>query len=118
VPSALIIDDSAAFRSSARMLLESDGYEVTEAATGGAGVEAAAERRHDLVLLDIQLPDLDGFEVAERLARLESPPSVVLTSSRDGRDYGSLVETSSAAGFVAKSELSPAAIRALLPQRG
>lgn len=117
MPLALIIDDSKAFRASARALLEADGFEVAEAATGKAGIDAAAERRHDLILLDIQLPDLDGFEVAEQLAHLKPPPAaVVLTSSRDGRDYDSFIANSTARGFIAKNELSAAAIRALLEQ--
>jgi CheY-like chemotaxis protein len=116
VARALIIDDSEAFRASARSLLEADGFEVAEAATGGAGVEAAMEGKHELVLLDIQLPDLDGFEVADRLAGLQPAPAVVLTSSHDGRDYGSLIASSTARGFIAKSELSAAAIRNLIEQ--
>ena len=62
---ALIIDDSADFRASARQLLEAEGYTVTEAATGAEGIRIAEELAFELVLLDIQLPDLDGFEVAE-----------------------------------------------------
>lgn len=117
MPTALIIDDSASFRTSARSLLEADGFEVDEAATGSAGIDAATERRHDLVLLDIQLPDLDGFEVAEELARLDRPPAVVLTSSHDGRDYEPLIASSTARTFIPKNELSAAAIRAALEQQ-
>ena len=80
---ALIIDDSADFRASARQLLETEGYTVTEAATGAEGIRIADELTLELVLLDIQLPDLDGFEVAKQLACLERPPQVVLTSTRD-----------------------------------
>ena len=68
----------------------------------------------DLVLLDIQLPDLDGFEVAERLKELDERPAVVLTSSRDGKDYKRCIECSGARGFVPKAELSGAALSALL----
>jgi CheY-like chemotaxis protein len=116
MPRALIIDDSDAFRASARSLLEAEGFAVSEAATGSAGIQTALDERPELVLLDIQLPDLDGFEVGERLARLERPPAVVLTSSRDGADYGSLIAGSASRGFIAKSELSGAAIRALLAE--
>ena len=70
---ALIIDDSADFRASARQLLEAEGYTVTEAATGAEGIRIAEELALELVLLDIQLPDVDGFEVAESLASLERP---------------------------------------------
>jgi DNA-binding NarL/FixJ family response regulator len=67
-----------------------------------------------VVLLDVQLPDVDGFEVAERLSRLDVPLKVVLTSSLDGTDFGALVARSSALGFVPKGELSATAIEALL----
>jgi len=114
MPRALIIDDSAGFRASARLLLEADGFNVAEAASGGAGIRVARELEPELVLLDIQLPDIDGFEVADRLARLERPPAVVLTSSRDRADYGSLASASPARGFIPKGELSAPAIRSLL----
>jgi DNA-binding NarL/FixJ family response regulator len=115
MPDALIIDDNAGFRASARSLLETEGFAVVnEAATGLEGINAVRQRRPELVLLDIQLPDIDGFEVAEQLAQLEHPPTVILTSSRDGADYGSLVSTSAARGFIPKSDLSGAAVRAML----
>jgi CheY-like chemotaxis protein len=115
VPLVLIVDDNARFRATARMLLESEGYRIAEAESGEAGVQRARELAPDLVLLDIRLPDIDGFEAAERLSRLEEPPPVILISSRDPREYGSLVGASAARGFIPKSELSRAAIRALLP---
>jgi CheY-like chemotaxis protein len=115
VPLVLIVDDNAGFRASARMLLESEGYEIAEAETGAAGVQNARELAPDFVLLDIRLPDFDGFEVTERLSRLDTPPPVILTSSRDAYEYGSLITTSAARGFIPKSELSGAAIRSLVP---
>jgi DNA-binding NarL/FixJ family response regulator len=111
----LIVDDHPSFRASARTLLEAEGYEVVgEAEDGESALRAVAELHPDLVLLDIQLPDLDGFEVAERLKELDERPAVVLTSSRDGKDYARCIECSGAKGFVAKAELSGAALRALL----
>jgi DNA-binding NarL/FixJ family response regulator len=110
----LIVDDHPSFRASARTLLEAEGYEVVgEAENGVAAVEAAAKLHPDLVLLDVQLPDLDGFQVANRLRKLADPPAVVLTSSRDGADYGSCIGECGAHGFVPKAELSGAAIAAL-----
>ena len=112
----VIVDDHPSFRSSARMLLESDGFEVVgEAATGEEGVDVALELRPDLVLLDVNLPDIDGFEVATRITADPTPPSVILTSSRDSTDFGPLVQKSGALGFVPKSELSGAALEELLP---
>jgi DNA-binding NarL/FixJ family response regulator len=111
----LIVDDHPSFRASARTLLEAEGYEVVgEAENGVAAVEAAAKLHPDLVLLDVQLPDLDGFQVANRLRKLADPPAVVLTSSRDGADYGRCIGECGAHGFVPKGELSGAAIAALL----
>jgi CheY-like chemotaxis protein len=114
MPTSLIVDDNAGFRATARLLLEGEGWNVVEAGSGGDGVEAARRVAPDLVLLDLQLPDLDGFEVAERLVALERPPAVILTSSRDGADYGSLIARSTIRGFIPKGELSGDAIRTLL----
>jgi CheY-like chemotaxis protein len=66
------------------------------------------------VLLDVQLPDFDGFEVAERLSRLEPPLAVILTSSLDSADFGALVGGSPAVGFIPKADLSASAIEELL----
>ncbi len=106
--SVLIVDDHPSFRASARRMLEASGYSVVgEAADGGAAVEAAAELDPDLVLLDLQLPDLDGFEVAEQIAALAGrTPTIVLTSSRERADFGDAVARSPARGFIAKGELS------------
>jgi len=111
----LIVDDHPSFRASARTLLEAEGYEIVgEAENGAAAVEAVKKLKPDLVLLDVQLPDLDGFHVAEQLRQLADPPAVVLTSSRDSADYGPCIQTCGAHGFVPKAELSGAAIAALL----
>jgi len=97
------------------MLLQSEGYEVIgEAENGEEAVAAARTLRPDWVLLDVNLPDIDGFEVASRITAEQDPPVVVLTSSRDGSDFGSLVQQSGARGFVAKSELSGAALEGVL----
>ena len=111
----LIVDDHAGFRASARRVLESEGYSViAEAADGNSGVMAAAEARPDLALVDVQLPDFDGFEVTRRLHESGEAPDIVLISSHDRADFGSLVESSGARGFVSKSDLSAAALEALL----
>jgi DNA-binding NarL/FixJ family response regulator len=113
--SILIVDDHAEFRSRARELLEAEGFDVVgEAADGGSGLEAARELQADVVLLDVFLPDLDGFEVASRLTSDRDGPAVVLVSSRDATDFGPLVAKSGARGFIAKAELSGAALLALL----
>ncbi len=110
----LIIDDHASFRVQARALLEADGFAVVgEAEDGTSGLEAARLLRPDVVLLDLGLPDVEGFEVARSLAGDPAPPMVVLTSGRDAGDFGPRLSSSRAVGFIAKEELSGAAIRAL-----
>jgi len=116
VPSrVLIVDDHPSFRASARLLLESEGYAVVgEAPDGHSALRLAGELAPDIVLLDVHLPDLDGFAVAARLAAWHDPPDVVLTSSRDPSDFGPLVARSGARGFVAKGELSGPALAAVV----
>lgn len=112
--SVLIVDDHAEFRAAARALLEADGFDVLGEAADGASALAEARRlRPSIVLLDIQLPDLDGFTVAERLAAADGP-AVVLVSSRDASSYRRRLADSPARGFIAKSELSGAALAALV----
>jgi DNA-binding NarL/FixJ family response regulator len=89
---------------------------VGEAKDGREALELAAKLHPEVVLLDVQLPDSTGFEVAAELERSNgSGPLVVLVSSRDAADYGELITGSGACGFVPKAELSGAAVRALLP---
>jgi len=111
----LIVDDHDAFRESASALLEAEGFAVVgEAADGDGALAAAAQLRPEVVLLDIQLPDVDGIAVAERLAAVPDPPRVVLISSRDAAAYGARLEAAPARGFIPKRELSGAALAALV----
>ena len=81
--SVLIVDDHEGFRAGARALLEAEGFEVLgEAGDGESAVEQARSLRPQVVLLDVQLPGIDGFAVAEQLAAEPSAPAVVLISSR------------------------------------
>jgi DNA-binding NarL/FixJ family response regulator len=115
VMNVLIVDDHPSFRASARLLLEAEGFDVIgEAGDGQAAIAAAEQLEPDLVLLDVQLPDLDGFEVAARVAALGLPSAVILTSSRNPAEYGPLVTKSPVRGFVPKAELSGAVLTALL----
>jgi DNA-binding NarL/FixJ family response regulator len=118
-PTLLIVDDHSGFRSLVRRLLTAGGFEVVgEAADGHAAITAARKLRPDVVLLDIQLPDIDGFEVTARLRDGEAGPAVVLISTRDRTDYGPRVDRCGARGFIPKAELSAAAIRSLLGATG
>ncbi len=114
----LIVDDDARFRMQARELLEADGFVVVgEAVDGASGLAAARSLRPDFVLLDIGLPDVEGFSVARELAVDGPPPLVVLTSSRDARAYGRRLRTSDCLGFIPKEQVSGARIQALV-ERG
>ena len=111
----LIVDDHAAFRTSARALLEAEGFDVIgEAADGAEAFDAVATLRPEIVLLDIQLPGLDGLAVAQQLATAPDPPAVVLISSRDATAYGSRLSETPARGFIPKSGLSGEALAALV----
>jgi DNA-binding NarL/FixJ family response regulator len=115
VTTVLIIDDHAAYRNQARALLAADGFDVIgEAVDGASGLEAVQTLRPDLVLLDIGLPDVEGFEVARQLALSGPPPLVVLTSSREASEYGPRLIGGHILGFLPKDELSGAALRALV----
>ena len=112
----LIVDDHAPFRSIARQILTAAGFHIVgEAADGAEAIRAFSELRPDLVLLDVQLPDIDGFAVATVLTTRIHPPTVVLVSSRSRTDYGSRIEDCRASGYIAKAELSGDAVRRLLP---
>jgi DNA-binding NarL/FixJ family response regulator len=111
----LVVDDHPSFRATARRLLQSEGFDVVgEAENGAEAVQKVEELHPEVVLLDVQLPDLNGFEVASILCRNGGSPAVVLVSSRDADDYGELIPACGARGFIPKAELSGASIRALL----
>lgn len=113
----LIVDDHASFRSFARRLLVAGGFDVVGEAVDGAGaVDAVRTLSPDVVVLDIRLPDLDGFGVAEVLAGDDDAPVVVLVSSRSRADYGRRVERSAARGFIAKDDLSGDTLRRVLDE--
>jgi DNA-binding NarL/FixJ family response regulator len=111
----LVVDDHASFRRCARGLLESEGFDVVgEAADGESAVVAAAALEPELVLLDIQLPDIDGFAVAKQLLAHDRELQIVLVSSRNRSSYGPKIEQSGAIGFLAKADLSGAGLERLL----
>jgi two-component system response regulator EvgA len=104
--SVVIVDDHAGFRAHARRFLECEGYRVVgEAADCAGGLAATTQLGPDLVLVDIHLPDADGFELTARIGELPAPPEVVLTSSRDGAEMQECIDECGACGFVPKSQL-------------
>ena len=111
----LVVDDHPSFRRCAGTLLSSEGFEVVgEAEDGTTALALAAELDPDLVLLDIQLPDMSGFEIAARLHETDPELTIVLVSSRDRCTYGSMIGTSGARGFITKGDLSGAMLARLL----
>jgi DNA-binding NarL/FixJ family response regulator len=111
----LIVDDHAEFRRLARALLEGEGFEVVaEAADAATTLIAVAQVSPDVVLLDVQLPDGNGFDVARTLCDQANAPAVVMISSRDVTDFGRRLERSGARGFITKSQLTGAAVAALV----
>jgi DNA-binding NarL/FixJ family response regulator len=111
----LLVDDDAAFRAVARDLLELGGFRVVgEAGDGVAAVATSRALCPEIVLLDIQLPDIDGFAVAALVAEQDEPPLVVLVSSRDASAYRQRLAASPVRGFISKGDLSAAAVTALV----
>jgi CheY-like chemotaxis protein len=111
----LIVDDHAGFRSWTRSLLETEGFLVVgETADGASAVSAARDLCPDLVLLDVMLPDVSGFEVARHLAALPTPPDVVLVSTREAADFGDVIRDSAAIGFISKPDLTGKALRDII----
>jgi len=111
----LVVDDHDSFRRCASALLASEGFDVVgEAADGATALALAEQLAPELVLLDVQLPDLDGFAVAEGLLARDPEVRIVLVSSRDRSSYGSLIETSGALGFLCKGDLSGPELERLL----
>jgi DNA-binding NarL/FixJ family response regulator len=113
----LIVDDNASFLAEARGLLEDHGFDVIgTASSGDVALKHVAEQRLDLALIDVDLGEESGIDVAHRILDTTSglAPKIILISARDESEYGDLIETSAAVGFLAKKDLTAAAIRSLL----
>lgn len=110
----LLVDDHAGFRATARRMLEADGFDVVgEAADGPAALAAIAALRPDVVLLDVGLPGMDGFEVAEH-ANDSDPCAIILISSRDAEGYADRLARSPVLGFIGKGDLDGDRVRSVL----
>jgi DNA-binding response OmpR family regulator len=117
-PRIVIVDDDPSFLATVRVVLEAEGFAVVgEALNGLDGLAAAAEFEPDIVLVDVNLPDIDGFEVVERLTDGEGAPPVVLTSIRSAKDFGNLIETSRARAFITKADITGEALAEFLDGR-
>jgi DNA-binding NarL/FixJ family response regulator len=102
----LVVDDEPRFRDAARQLLEQRGYAVVaEASCAATALDAVERFAPHAVLLDVRLGDDDGFEVCRRLTRALPGLDVLLTSTAEHEQYGELVVSSGARGFVSKTSL-------------
>ena len=87
---------------------------IGEAEDGESAIRAVRELSPDVVLLDVVLPDMDGFAVCAALTRSDRPPVVIMTSSRGVSAYRRRLRESKAHGFVPKGQLTAAAVTALV----
>ena len=116
----LTVDDHAAFRAAAHALVDATaGFEVVgEATTGEEGVAAAFRLRPDVVLLDVRLPDIDGYEAARRIAPHLPAVVICLVSTAEEAAHGDPTERCGAAAFVRKQDLRPSLLRELWDRYG
>ena len=105
----LIVDDQEAFRSAARLVVElTDGFDVAgEAATGEDGVSMADSLRPDLILMDINMPGIDGLEATRRITRAHPGMKVVVFSTYEANEYESRALDAGAIAFVPKADFEP-----------
>lgn len=102
----LIVDDQLPFREASRMVVEmTDGFEVLgEAENGEQAIALVAELRPDLVLMDVQMPGIDGIETTRRIKSAPHPPVVIVMSTHESGDYVEVAVAAGAVGFVPKSQ--------------
>ena len=111
----LIVDDHDGFRRSMRRMLEREGYDIVgEAVDGRSAIAEALRLKPDIALVDIRLPDIDGFAVAKALRAAGSARSILLISTRQRVDHGERLASSDADGFIEKSDLSARTIAAIV----
>jgi DNA-binding NarL/FixJ family response regulator len=117
--SCLIVDDQRPFLRAAKSVLEADGLDVVGVADNvDEAIRLATELRPDVVLVDIDLADESGLDLASRLATGANAIDVVLISTHGEEDFAELIEASPAIGFLPKTELSASAVTALVQRAG
>jgi len=113
--SILLVDDNPTNLQMLFQLLEKGvGGKLLVAKNGETALNIAQKTKPDLILLDIMMPGIDGFEVARQVLAEPDRPTIILTSTRDAQDYGRRIEESGAAGFVTKARLTAVALREIL----
>lgn len=108
----LIVDDQEPFRSASRMVVElADGFEVVgEAATGEQAVQLAEELKPDLVLMDINLPGIDGLEATRQIVSRLPTAKVIIMSTYEAAEYENRALEAGAVAFISKSDFDPDAL--------
>jgi len=111
----LIVDDQSTFRAAARAVVgAAAGFEVVaEAATGEESLDAVRDHQPDLVLMDVNLPGIDGVEATRMILLPGGGPVVLLLSTRDAEEYAPIAVECGAAGYISKSEFSPRLLRSM-----
>lgn len=104
----LIVDDQESYRSAARLVVSlTEGFEVVgEADNGESGVEAALGLRPDLVLMDVNMPGMDGLEATRRI-RDQDGPRVLVLSTYEADEFSARAEAAGAIGFISKADFDP-----------
>jgi DNA-binding NarL/FixJ family response regulator len=111
----VVVDDNSLFLEGAVDLLTREGLDVVGVASDSAeAIRLVTELRPDVTLVDIDLGEEDGFELAQRLHAISGAPKVILVSTHAEEDLAHLIERSPALGFIAKARLSAQAIRDML----
>ena len=116
----LIVDDQPPFRSAARLVVElTDGFEIAgEAGTGEEGVQMFDELSPDLVLMDIQMPGMDGLEATAEIIAGSPEAKLVILSTYDAEEFESRALEAGALGFISKSDFGPDNLTAVFPENG
>ena len=113
----LVVDDQVAYRRLLVRLLNTNGFDVVgEAGTGEDALRQVEATAPDAVLLDVLLPDFDGFEVARRVAAGAARPAIVFISSRQREDFGVILDLGLVRGFISKDQLTVERLNGLLPE--
>jgi DNA-binding NarL/FixJ family response regulator len=105
----LIVDDQEPFRLAARMVVEAtDGFEVVgEADTGESGVDLADRLDPDLILMDVNLPGINGLDATRRILEQSARVVILLLSTYEEADYGPRAAECGAAAYIPKSSFGP-----------
>ena len=97
-----IVDDDALFRRALERLIRSVGFEVDAFASGAEFLDAAAQRPPDCVLLDLQMPGIDGFEVQDRMAREGLHMPVIVITGQDTPESEAMARNRGASAYLRK----------------